>query len=206
MPESPLPDALLTRPEYTAQAETIQITVHRSTILSDIIKQFKENKSSRDLNLRMVFQVIDNKGENEKGAGIGVVRDVIAMFWGKFYDALTDGAQVRIPTIRHGYHAEEWDAIALFLLRGFIECNYFPVSLSRVFIKVVLHGEVSVTEDELMTELLRFLSIDEADTIRECLSGNVACDSEEIMDILSSFGVRQQANNNNVRNFHQAST
>ena len=131
-----MPDALLTRPEYTAQAETIQITVHRSTILSDIIKQFKENKSSRDLNLRMVFQVIDNKGENEKGAGIGVVCDVIAMFWGKFYDALTDGAQVRIPTIRHGYHAEEWE------------------------------------------------------------SGNVACDSEEIMDILSSFGVRQQANNN----------
>ena len=117
----------------------------------------------------------------------------------KFYDALTDGTQVRIPTIRHGYHAEEWDAIALFLLRGFIQCKYFPTSLSRVFVKVVLHGEESVTEEELMTELLRFVSIDEADTIRECLSGNVACDSDEILDILSSYGVRQQPNNNNIR-------
>ena len=197
--EDPLPGAHLTRPDDTTHAQTIQITVHRSTVLSDVIKQFKENKSLRDLNLRMVFQVIDNKGKNEKGAGIGVVRDVIAMFWGKFYDALTDGTHVRIPTIRHGYHAEEWDAIALFLVKGFIQCKYFPVSLSRVFIKVVLHGEVSVTEDELMTELLRFLSIDEADTIRECLSGNVACNTDEILDILSSYGVRQQPNNDNVR-------
>ena len=140
-----------------------------------------------------------NKGKNERGAGTGVVRDVIATFWGTFYDALTDGTQVRVPTIRHGYHAEEWDAIALFLMKGYIQCEYFPVSLSRVFIKVVLHGEASVSEEKLMTELLRFLSIDEADTIRECLSGNMACNSDEILDILSSYGVRQVSSNDNVR-------
>ena len=195
-----MPDAVPTRPEDMAQVQTIQITVHRSTVLSDIIKQFKENKSLLDLNPRIVFQVIDNKGKSEKGAGIRVTPDVIAIFWTKFCDALTDGTQVRIPTIRHGYHAEELDAIALFLLRGFIQCKYFLISLSRIFIEVVLHGEVSVTEEELMTELLRFLSIDEANTIiRECLSGNVACDSDEIIDILSSYAVRQQPNNNNIR-------
>ena len=184
----------------TSHEQTIQIIVHRSTVLSDVIKQFKEKrKTLDDPNLRMIFQVVDNKGKKERGAGSGVVRDVIATFWGKFYDALTDGTQVRVPTIRHGYHAEEWDAIALFLMKGYIQCEYFPVSLSRVFIKVVLHGEASVSEEELMTELLRFLSIDEADTIRECLSGNVACNSDEILDILSSYGVRQLPSNGNVR-------
>ena len=185
-----MPDAVATRPEDMAQVQTIQITVHRSTVLSDIIKQLKENKSLLDLNPRIIFQVIDNKGKSEKGAGIGVTRDVNAIFWTKFYDALTDSTQVRIPTIRQSYHAEEWDAIALFLLRRFIQCKYFPASLSRIFIKVVLHGKVSVTEKELMTELLRFVSIDEADTICECLSGNVACDSDEILDILSTYGMR----------------
>ena len=180
--------------------QTIQITVHRSTVLSDVIKQFKEKpKTLDDPNLCMIFQVVDNKGKNERGAGTGVVRDVIVKFWGKFYDALTDGTQVRVPTIRHSYHAQEWDAIALFLLKGYIQCEYFPVSLSRVFIKVVLHGEASVSEEELMSELLRFHSIDEADTIRECLSGNVACNSDEILDILSSYGVRQLPSNDNVR-------
>ena len=184
----------------TSHEQTIQIIVHRSTVLSDVIKQFKEKrKTLDDPNLRMIFQVVDNKGKKERGAGSGVARDVIATFWGKFYDALTDGTQVRVPTIRHGYHAEEWDAIALFLMKGYIQCEYFPVSLSRVFIKVVLHGEASVSEEELMTELLRFLSIDEADTIRECLSGNVACNSDEILDILSSYGVRQLPSNGNVR-------
>ena len=84
-------------------------------------------------------------------------------------------------------------------MKEYIQCKCFPVSLSRVFIKVVLHCEASVSEEELMTELLRFLSIDEADTIRECLSGNVACNSDEILDILSSYGVRQLPCNDNVR-------
>ena len=169
------------RPVDTSHEQTIQIIVHRSTVLSDVIKQFKEKrKTLEDPNLHMIFQVVDNEGKKERGAGSGVVRDVIEAFWGKFYDALTDGTEVRVPTIRHGYHAEEWDATALFLMKGYIQYEYFPVSLSRVFIKVVLHGEESVSEEELMTELLRFLSIHEADTIREFLSGNVVCNSDEI--------------------------
>jgi hypothetical protein len=50
-----------------------------------------------------------------------------------------------------------------------------------------------------MAELLKFVSIDEADTISECLSGNMACNSDEIVDILSSYGARQRPNNDNVR-------
>lgn len=142
-------------------------------MLTDIIKRFKENKSLHDIGLRIAFHVINNRGTSEKGTGVGVTRDVIAMFWEKFYDALTVGTKVRVPTIRHGYQAEEWEAIALFLLKGFVQCNYFPTSLSRVFIRVVLHGEESVTEEDLLAELLKFVANDEADAITQCLSGNV---------------------------------
>ena len=51
----------------------------------------------------MIFQVIDNKGKSEKGAGIGVTCDVNTILWSKFHDALTDGMQVRISRIRHSY-------------------------------------------------------------------------------------------------------
>ena len=41
-----MPDAVPTKPEDTAQVKTIQITAaHRSTVLSDIIKQLEENKN-----------------------------------------------------------------------------------------------------------------------------------------------------------------
>ena len=79
-----MPDAVATRPEDMAQVQSIQITFHRSTVLSDKIKQFKENKRLLDLDPPMIFQVIDNKGKSEKGAGIGVTRDFIAIFWTKF--------------------------------------------------------------------------------------------------------------------------
>ena len=44
----------------TSHEQTIQIIVHRSTVLSDVIKQFKEKrKTLDDPNLRMIFQVVD---------------------------------------------------------------------------------------------------------------------------------------------------
>ena len=50
-----------------------------------------------------------------------------------------------------------------------------------------------------MAELLKFVSIDKADTISECFSGNMACNSDEIVDILSLYGVRQRPNSDSVR-------
>ena len=53
-------------------------------------------------------------------------------------------------------------------------------------------AKVLVTEEELMTELLRFVSIDEADTIRTCLFENVACDRNKIIQILFLCGTHQR--------------
>ena len=147
----------------------------------------------------MGFTVIDNRGNTELGAGVGVCRDVIAMFWEKFFDSLTVGAKVRIPTIRHGYEAKEWDAIALFPMKGFMQCGYFPLALSRVYVKLVLGGEELVTKEDLLNELLLFVAKEESDVINECLSGNLECDSKEILDVLSAYDIRQVPNVNNVR-------
>ena len=53
-------------------------------------------------------------------------------------------------------------------------------------------AKVLVTEEELMTELLRFVSIDEADTICACLFENVACDRNKIIQILFLCGTHQR--------------
>ena len=175
------------------------LTVHRTTVLADVISQFAQIKVLNDPAVEMGFTVIDNRGNIELGAGVGVCRDVIAMFWERFFDSLTVGTKVRIPTIRHGYEAKEWDAIALFLLKGFLQCGYFPLALSQVYIKLVLGGEELITNEELLNELLRFVAKDDSDVISECLSGNLECDSEEILDVLSAYDVRQVPSVSNVQ-------
>jgi hypothetical protein len=102
----------------------------------------------------MAFKVINSRGKIEVGAGVCVSHDVIAMFWERFLNSLTVGTKVRIPAIRHGYEAKEWDAIALFLLKGFTQCGYFPLALSRVYVKLVLSGEEFITDEELCDKLL----------------------------------------------------
>ena len=134
------------------------LTVHRTTVLADVISQFAQIKALNDPAVEMGFTVIDNRGNIELGAGIGVCRDVITMFWAGFFNSLTVGTKVRIPTIRHGYEAKEWDAIALFLLKGLMQCGYFPLALSPVYVKLVLYGEKFITNDELLNELLRFVA------------------------------------------------
>ena len=57
--------------------ETFHFIFHRSAVLNDIIKELKENKSLSARCLRMVFQVIDNQGNSDGGAGDGVARDLI---------------------------------------------------------------------------------------------------------------------------------
>ena len=175
------------------------LTVHRTTVLADVINQFAQIKALNDPAVEMGFTVIDNRGNIELGAGIGVCRDVITMFWAGFFNSLTVGTKVRIPTIRHGYEAKEWDAIALFLLKGFMQCGYIPLALSPVYVKLVLYGERFITNDELLNELLRFVAKDDSDVITECLSGNLECDSDEVLDVLSSYDVRQVRNANNLR-------
>ena len=175
------------------------LTVHRTTVLADVINQFAQIKALNDPAVEMGFTVIDNRGNIELGAGIDVCRDVITMFWAGFFNSLTVGTKVRIPTIRHGYEAKEWNAIALFLLKGFMQCGYFPLALSPVYVKLVLYGEKFITNDELLNELLRFVAKDDSDVITECLSGNLECDSDEVLDVLSSYDVRQVPNANNLR-------
>ena len=77
----------------------VMLSVHKSTVLTDIIEHFSHKPALNDPEVELAFTIINNKGEHEIGAGVGVCRDVIGIFWEKFFDALTVGTQVRIPII-----------------------------------------------------------------------------------------------------------
>ncbi len=71
--------------------------------------------------------------------------------------------------------------------------------------KVVLEGEQSITNEELLDGLLKFIANDESDAIKDCLSGKLECDGDEITDLLSAYDIRQVPNRDMQRHrgFHQ---
>ena len=61
-----------------------------------MVKYFQDEKITTQ---SMVFEIIDDRGKPEKGAGIGVTRDVFALFWKAFGDSMTIGERERVPYV-----------------------------------------------------------------------------------------------------------
>ena len=158
--------------------------VRRSNVLKDIIEEFKD-LSILDFILNIV--VLDEGGKPESGRGTGVTREVVSIFWQQFFPALSTGATEKIPSIRHDYQRKEWEAIGRFLVYGYINVQYFPISLSCVLVGCCLFGEEIITGDLLLESFYHFLPNDEADILQKTASPDFDPLDEELLDILSSY-------------------
>ena len=47
------------------------------------------------------MKVVDARGTVEKGEGIGVVRDMLSLFWNDVYNSFMLGEDERVPYIWH---------------------------------------------------------------------------------------------------------
>ena len=64
--------------------------VHRFQVLKDLIGEFKAlDIPTCSYNLNQV--IINEHGEIEVGRGLGVVRELITMFWHQFFTSLSTG-------------------------------------------------------------------------------------------------------------------
>lgn len=114
-------------------------------------------------NLNLV--IINEHGEIEEGRGLGVVQEVITMFWHQFSMFLTIGATEKVLSMRHNYQHQEWEAIGKILVYGYCEIKYFPVSLSGVFMGSCLFEERDISDSFLLKAFSLYISRDEAETL-----------------------------------------
>ena len=71
----------------TALVLVKDVLVHRFQVLKDLIEEFKAlDIPSCSYHLNLV--IINERGEIEEGRGLGVVREVITMFWHQFFMSL----------------------------------------------------------------------------------------------------------------------
>ena len=74
--------------------DQMELTVHRSTLLKDLISAFCDPKV---LTSTLFIKVVAANGVEEKGEGRGVARDVLTEFWHLFFQSLAIGAAAKVP-------------------------------------------------------------------------------------------------------------
>ena len=135
------------------------MVVHRSKVLKDLIEEFKElDIPTCSYHLNVV--IINERGEVEDGRGLGVVREIMTMFWQQFFMSLSTGATEKGPSVRHDYQHQEWKAIGKILVYGYREIKYFPVTLSGVFIGSCLFEESAISDSFLCEAFYLYIGKD----------------------------------------------
>ena len=64
--------------------------------------------------------------------------------WHQFFRSLSISATEKVPSVRHNYQLEEWEAVGKILVYGYCEIMYFPVTLSGVFMGSCLFEESTI--------------------------------------------------------------
>ena len=178
-----------TAPSSDGEVPTKVIRVHRLQVRADMLEIFSD-PSIYKFSLSAI--IINQLGHEEVGRGIGVLREVFSLFWNDFYESHMLGETERVPYIRHDFDRNKWEAVGRILVKGYTECQYFPHKISKAFLAVCLFGEGSITSEMLQDSFKRYVSQSETKLIEGCLANTIACDSEEMLDFLSTFDCKRK--------------
>ena len=180
----------------TEERGVMSLTVHRSLICSDMIEHFKD---TRVMNSSLLFTIINERGDEEEGVGVGVEREVYSLFWKQFANSMTIGERERVPFIRHDHFIKEWEAVGRILVKGYQSVSYFPLFLSKAFICYCLF-DAEVPEIILLESFLKYLSPVEEDLVKEYLKKDCfPDDNDELLDFLERFNCRSAVSSENLR-------
>ena len=180
-----------------AEKPNKDIIIHRATVLCDLVKAFDSKDA---LQFQYNIRVIGNDGELEKGEGIGVLKEVLSIFWQHFFTSLALGAQEKVPCIRHDFQKRGWEAIARILVYGYISTKFFPPTLSVAFTASCLFGEEQVGNDFLVKSFKLYVCEDEKEAIELCLNAGLEFDGNnvDVLEFLSSYKCFQMPTKDNI--------
>ena len=148
------------------QMETEVLVIHRTQVKHDLLHYFGDNNILKKC---ISVKMIDPRGIEEKGQGIGIVRDAISLFWKDVYNSYMLGEDERVPIIRHDVSKPMWQAIARVMLKGYFQECYFPIQISPVFLSCCLFGEESVTPEMYFNSFMNYISKPEANLVEKVL-------------------------------------
>ena len=100
-----------------------------------------------------------------------------------------------MPPICPEYGKEEWESVGRILLKGWLDHQIFPITISPAFCITLVHGESALTPNVLIESCLKYLSAVERDIVQRGLNetgvqhqSTTEDDTDILLDILSSSG------------------
>ena len=135
----------------------------------------------------MMIRVIDERGKEEEGNGIGVTRDVLTTFWHQLFTSASLGDKDKVPCIRHDYQKSVWESIARILVYGYKTAGYFPVALSNAFLASCLFGEDAIDEDYLLTSFRGHITSDEREVFDKIQNGDFVENDDDLLEFLGNY-------------------
>ena len=151
------------------------------------------------ISLKKCISVKYPRGIEEKGQGIGIVRDAISLFWKDVYNSYMLGEDERVPIIRYDVFKPMWQAIDRVMLKGYFQERYFPIQISPVFLSCCLFGEESVTPEMYFNSFMNYISKPEANLIEKVFSSSVSVDDDEVLELLTAFECKKVATADNFK-------
>ena len=171
------------------------IRVHRSLIRQDMIEIFSDESI---LKCTLCVVIINQYGNDELGSGTGALREIFTLFWKDCYESHMLGENERVPYIRHDFNRTKWESVGRILVKGYIDCHYFPLKMSRSFLAACRFGEGSVTNIMLIDSFKNYVSKSEANIIDKCLRQDIVLDDDELLEFLSTFDCKRLVTNSNL--------
>ncbi|KAK5648008.1 hypothetical protein RI129_002900 [Pyrocoelia pectoralis] len=173
--------------EETEHFAVIKLNLHRGHIFEELTKEFETIGSGESYT--MDIKVILPNGQTEIAFDNGgVLRDVLTEFWNSFYDECCEGATCKVPVIRHDYCEKKWRAIGKVLLIGYRQIKYFPTKLARAFVEYIILGNFST---DLINNLLLYVGICDANTLKSALKNFESVDTDDILDVMGNIGCKK---------------
>lgn len=177
----------------TKEVKTIRI--HRGQIFNEFIEvaDILYNNTT-DLKIEMVLP----NGETEHGEDFGgVFRDALSEFWESFYNDCTIGTNFKVPCLRHDMGCNEWKAIAKIFVTGYQLENYIPIKIAPVFLESCLG--IVPDDKTLSNNFITYVCDFDSDTIKKALNDFHSVDSDDLLNIFSSYDSKWVPNENNIK-------
>ncbi|KAK6181993.1 hypothetical protein SNE40_009766 [Patella caerulea] len=173
--------------------QKLELCIHRGNALMEMISFFKiPDILSASLDIKIVLP----NGKLEAGEGSGVFKDCITEFWTSFYENCTIGSNFKIPFLRHDFQLEEWQSVARIIHKGFEECDYVPISLSKVFLEEAIYGKMV---SDLFEDYMQYLSESERELVKKALAEFSEVDEDDMFEFLDSHQCRKKVTHENFR-------
>ncbi|KAL3866442.1 hypothetical protein ACJMK2_043738 [Sinanodonta woodiana] len=154
--------------------------IHQGNCFTELIQLYQ--KEEMCLSCCTVKRVLPN-GEDEKGEGVGLLRDIFTEFWESFYSKCCEGADIKVPILRHDMGEEEWKSVGRIICDGWSTLKYFPVQLAQPVLEDAVFGMITVS---LTTTFLGFIPVSERTIIQAALDNFELVNMNDLLEVLES--------------------